>query len=824
MIPGRMTIANIGPFRQATVDWSALKSPVCVLAPYGSGKTFLVESLFAAIYGEFGWYSGSIYESLMQGCDGGEGKIELAFKEKQNDYHIKRRITLHGKSKSHKAWLKDGALQRAGPKIGDVDRVIRRILGDAETALATWFLSQNRRGDLCGQPGEPNLQARRRNVFNDLIGAAFMDQIEDWIAKKSSKVSTLVEVLSNQLMDVEDLEGKIRDTQKELNEARTYLDELNSQLKKLESEIQQKRKSIEDDQTLLEANKEWLADYEKDAAVHNEKFGQLVSLKDEATRLEQAASKIDELRQKNQQLDALREQKENLTKQSSAYAEYLETAEAFRTAEAALERLKEESGEAALKAAVSEEIIELASQVESLREEYRQADNRQKKYQKAINQYEQRQAAITQELNSSRRRKASLEEKVASRPETPFGEECNPCQLMKEWVDIPLYILAIDKEIHDLEREMGEINELKGGLPEPDDPNELIEKGRLAAAAVQTVKSAENWRQRLEEISRQMDEHTETLKGDRPDPIENPASKLVSINRSIGEIAHVTDDLNTATVATERLTTVQAEIAELEPTVAEMKSNLDTEKAEQVKQNNERLSVGINQVKGELTLAETGIRHQNQKIQETNQIIGRDEQALNGYQQRKAETAQKRTELKSSERELDSLKTLRQCFGPRGVRQLLIDQAAPELEAIADDLFSRATDDRLRLRITTQEQLGDGTMAEAFKILVKDPRGEREAIRYSGGQLQLILILFRIAVALWVAKIRDIVPETLILDEAFDRLGDEGSQDLMRVIEHLSGRFQKIIVVTHDSFIAGRMASRVEVKSRFGESEVMING
>ena len=148
------------------IDFTRYQSPIALCAMMGAGKTALIEGIFAALFGRGLWYGGSIYDFMTLGGTG-KAKITLDFEHKGERYRIERNLSVTAKTQTQTAFLvgavsdlpvKEHGEQLAGPKIDDFNRAIRALIGDPETASATWFLSQNRKDDLAGMPGDPNIR------------------------------------------------------------------------------------------------------------------------------------------------------------------------------------------------------------------------------------------------------------------------------------------------------------------------------------------------------------------------------------------------------------------------------------------------------------------------------------------------------------------------------------------------------------------------------------------------------------------------------------------------------------------------------------------
>ena len=828
MRPIRTTIQGFGPHEDTTVDWSKLPGPIAVTAPYGTGKTWTIEAVIAALYGTFAWYAGSIYDGLTQGGTG-EGQVEIEFEHKGEVFRAVRTVKDTGKTRAQTACLytsQNPLSIIAGPKTSDFDRCIRATIGDKETALATWFLSQNRKNDLCGQPGELDLVPRRRGVFDALIGADALNAIEKRVANVARKSKNIVEELEAQLAGAGDPAEILPEKKGELAGLRAVIETKQAEVAAVEQNLEEARTRLRDAEGGDDVLKAQIAEYGRAENALDDLRRRAENLTTEIEAAEKIAGGLEEAQKDVSQLEVLEIFRANLRGQKIAY----EAWERYATRRSGMacelkasEALFSSLGDIG---AVDQEAIDLSGRLEELRAEYKDALESNIKTHADNRLLGLKRAEISNEINNLKSKCESAEDRLKERPETLFAERCAPCPFVSDWIKIPEAIKVMEENIKVLQEEEKTI--LNDTLEI--DIAAIQVEGERAKAARKTVedtakatKTMESARANHEAMKTAYAEYVEQNQQYADGaPCSDPRQELIEVQDKMETLAGASERVKTceSAVATvleknkERFV-ILVKIADIEliiPALLDKSGAAQQALADRERQRAatrlevEQKQKTLQSVRGEALTLSSDITRLETQIEE--------------IERRAVERQEKYDRVRQLRDDLNGYADLRQCFGPRGARQILIDAAAPDLEKIADDLFQRATGGRMRLRIATQKPLQDGSMAETFEILITDDRGERDALRYSGGQLQLIQILFRIAVAVWVGNLRGYQPDCLFLDEAFDRLGAEGTEDLLRVLEHLSDEIGLIVVVTHDTQIAARMRSQVRLEKRFGGVEI----
>ena len=207
---------------------------------------------------------------------------------------------------------------------------------------------------------------------------------------------------------------------------------------------------------------------------------------------------------------------------------------------------------------------------------------------------------------------------------------------------------------------------------------------------------------------------------------------------------------------------------------------------------NERLDKD-RQVKS-LQQEESSIR---ERLAETKQLVTRATQMSETLERKKKEKSTSTTALQDYE-------DLALAFG-KGIQAMLIESAIPEIEEETNLLLDRLTDGRMKVELLTQRETKTSGIAETLDIIISDELGARPYEMYSGGEAFRINLALRLALSRLLTHRAGAKLQFLIIDEGFGTQDTQGKDKVVEAINKISADFAKILVVTHDAELKGRL-------------------
>lgn len=167
---------------------------------------------------------------------------------------------------------------------------------------------------------------------------------------------------------------------------------------------------------------------------------------------------------------------------------------------------------------------------------------------------------------------------------------------------------------------------------------------------------------------------------------------------------------------------------------------------------------------------------------------------------KEAELEKKRilTKLDPLSLEWTRYQVLIKAFGKDGIPALIIENAVPVLESIANKILSDMTKGKNYLRFETQRDLKNKAgITETLDIIVGDGAGERKYETYSGGEQLRIDYAIRFALADLLASRAGNKVEWLTIDEGLGSQDPEHRALVLDAIKAVAHRFKKVLVITH---------------------------
>lgn len=139
--------------------------------------------------------------------------------------------------------------------------------------------------------------------------------------------------------------------------------------------------------------------------------------------------------------------------------------------------------------------------------------------------------------------------------------------------------------------------------------------------------------------------------------------------------------------------------------------------------------------------------------------------------------------------EIMALKAVKEAFGSKGIKNVVIDFLVPRLELKINEVLSKLSE--FRVEIDSQRDGTEGTVEGLF-INIINPQGQRmEMNNYSGGEKVKIVV----AISEALASLQNI--GFRIMDEAILNLDDESTQNFVQVLDQIQDCFKQVFVISH---------------------------
>jgi exonuclease SbcC len=167
--------------------------------------------------------------------------------------------------------------------------------------------------------------------------------------------------------------------------------------------------------------------------------------------------------------------------------------------------------------------------------------------------------------------------------------------------------------------------------------------------------------------------------------------------------------------------------------------------------------------------------------------------------------------------------TLVKAFSRDGIPALIIENAVPELERIANDILGQMSGGKNYLKFETQKELKSRSgMAETLNIIVGDWAGERIYETYSGGEQLRIDFAIRFALAELLARRAGSKVDWLTIDEGFGSQSDEFLPMVIDAVKQVASRFGVVLVISHVKAVQEAFEQKIFFKPEDETVEVLV--
>jgi len=844
MIPIKLAMRNFMCYRDNVppLSFNGIHT-VCICGDNGNGKSALIDAITWALWGKTRAKSDADLIHLGQT----EMEVEFDFAVGQQSYRIIRK---HSKPKRRggsgqtivefQIATENGFKSITGNSVAQTQQKIIDILHtDYSTFINSAFLRQ-------GHADEFTIKrpVERKQVLADILGLSFYDELEErakdqakWWEIERGQLDSAIKDISDELVRKATYEAELEQAQSELS----HIEEVTKEQEAKRTRLRQEKESLENKRWQLAQLDEHIADtrralehWGKQVSQHQSRVKGYEGLIAHRSAIEEGYAQLssawksnDELNQKLKVLVRLNERKSQLERTIERAGAVLVTSHAVaqnRIAELEvrsqkLPQLKSELQQAQVQwhqLVELEEVLRGKSQdSQELRTHIRHLESNKAQLEHEIRDTgEKLELLLTQ--SSARcplcERELGIEERQRIEAKYTVDRQSKADSLKLNQVELTgkkMELELLEKETAQLEarlnqdrastqrktsildKEIAEAEEAGNKLDEEREKLSEIEqhlaRKDFATIEQRVLEELEDELARLDYSSQQHEQVRQQLANLKQN--EEPKRDLEEADRLISQEKEA---LSRAVEAAQELC---------------HSMEVDNQKRQELSQ---ELSA-LPQLVSDLAQAETEYQVLAEQQKQAQEVMWRVKEKLQSCAKLEIKRKDKARLLSQASEQEKVYRDLAQAFGKKGIQALLIEVALPEIEAEANKLLGRMTDNRMHVKIETQRETKKGEITETLDINISDELGTRSYEMFSGGEAFRINFAIRIALSKLLARRAGAPLLTLVIDEGFGTQDNAGLEKLKEAINSIQGDFDKILVITHIEELKDAFPTRINV-------------
>jgi exonuclease SbcC len=846
MIPVKLSLRNFMPYRDNVppLYFNGIHT-ACISGDNGNGKSALIDAMTWALWGRTRNTSKSDDPLIHQGQD--EMEVEFDFTVGEQGYRIIRKHARPGRgSKTGKSLLdfqiaSDGGFKSiSADSISQTQQKIINILHmDYATFINSAFLRQGHADEFTNQP-----PTKRKEVLGNILGLVFYDELEQRAKElareqetESSQLESALEEISRELAQKPTYEAELTQAQTALEQAEETLAEHETKLTKLKKDkeaLENKRQQLtqlEEHITAtrrdLERRQQEVEQYQARIKEHEEVVAQRQEIEEGYEQLSEARKQNEELNQKLGLLVKLKDRKNQIEKAiQEAQAELLTR---HKLAESKIAELEAKS---ARLPQLKKELQQAQAQLQKLAEEEEELKAKKQVGQELrtrINYLESELASLKKEIDGITKNIDTLSTQEEARCPvcgTELGEEGLKHIQDNYAADRDGKTKSLESKQAELETKKKELETLEGEISPLEtrlSQDKASAQGKISLlnqsiSEVQAIDSQLNEaRENLSEIEQSLatkafatEEQTAlaNVEGEL-DRLDYDSSQHEQLRQRLTELEKYESPKRQLEEADRLLAQEKESAAKAEEASGELSQRLETDakKGQTLSQELEALP----QLTADLAQAESEQQQLSAEQKQAQELVWGVKSKLERCAELETKKKEKEKLISQASKEEKIYKELAQAFGKKGIQALIIEMALPEIEAEANRLLGKMTDNRMHVKMETQRQTKKGETVETLDINIADELGTRNYEMFSGGEAFRIDFAVRIALSKLLARRAGAPLPTLIIDEGFGTQDSTGIEKLKEAINSIQDDFEKILVITHMEELRDAFPTRINV-------------